>query len=464
MPFQLTPDQPDAPRLVTALPGPLAAAIIERDHAVLSPSYTRDYPFVIDHGLGVVVDDPDGNRFLDLNAGIAVCSTGHRHPHVVDAIRRQVDRYLHMSGTDFYYEAEVAVAERLAAAAPMAGPCRVVFGNSGAEAIEAAFKLARHHTGRSHVIAFYGAFHGRTLGALSLTASKPVQRRGFLPLVPEVTHVRYPFCYRCDRRDRVPAGADCCGRSLEEIEEVLLRRMVSPTEVAAIVVEPVLGEGGYVVPPPSFLQGLRRICDTHGILLVCDEVQSGMGRTGKMFGVEHAGIEPDMIAVAKGVASGLPLGALVARAELMHWDPGAHASTFGGNPVSCAAALATLDLLEGGLVARAGEMGAHLYRRLMEVMARHPTIGDVRGLGLMTAVDLVTSRETRQPDPAMRNAVVGQAFHRGLLLLGCGESAIRFSPPLVISREQIDSAVEIFEAAVDAAAGAGSTRETAPCT
>ena len=452
-PAPLIPDQPAAPRLVTELPGPRAAAIIDRDHAVLSPSYTRDYPFVIDHGLGVVVDDPDGNRFLDLNAGIAVCSTGHRHPYVVEAVRRQTDRFLHMSGTDFYYEEEVAVAERLAALAPMAGPCRVAFGNSGAEAVEAAFKLARHHTGRPHVIAFYGAFHGRTLGALSLTASKPVQRRGFLPLVPEVTHVSYPFCYRCDRRDQVPSGADCCGRSLDEIEEVFLRRMVAPTEVAAIFVEPVQGEGGYVVPPPSFLRGLRRICDTHGILLVCDEVQSGMGRTGKMFAVEHAGVEPDMVTMAKGIASGLPLGAVVARAELMHWDPGAHASTFGGNPVSCAAALATLDLLEGGLVTHAAEMGEHLRLRLTEVMARRLVIGDVRGLGLMTAVDFVTDRDTREPDPVLRDAVLEQAFRRGVLLLGCGDSAIRFSPPLVISRSQIDTAVEIFDTAVEAATG-----------
>ena len=451
--MQLIPDQPDAPRILTALPGPRAPAIIERDHAVLSPSYTRDYPFVIDQGLGVVVDDRDGNRFLDLNAGIAVCSTGHRHPHVVEAIHRQVDRYLHMSGTDFYYEAEVAVAERLAAIAPMSGPCRVAFANSGAEAIEAAFKLARHHTGRPHVIAFYGAFHGRTLGALSLTASKSVQRRGFLPLVPEVTHVEYPFCYRCDRRDQVQADADCCGRSLTQIEEVLLRRSVSPAEVAAIFVEPVQGEGGYVVPPADFLRGLRRVCDTHGILLVCDEVQSGMGRTGKMFAVEHAGVEPDMITVAKGIASGLPLGALVARAELMHWDPGAHASTFGGNPVSCAAALATLDLLEGGLVTHAAEVGERLRVLLTEVMARRPEIGDVRGLGLMTAVDFVTDRESRRPEPAVRDAVLEQAFHRGVLLLGCGESAVRFSPPLVISREQIDRAIEIFETAVDVASG-----------
>ena len=458
----LVPDQPDAPRLVTPLPGPRAAAIIERDQAVISPSCTRDYPFVIHQGLGAVVDDPDGNRFLDLNAGIAVCSTGHRHPRVVEAIRRQLDRFVHMSATDFYYEEQVAAAERLAAAAPMSGPCRVAFGNSGAEAVEAAFKLARHHTGRPHVIAFYGGFHGRTMGALSLTASKAVQRRGFLPLVPEVTHVRYPFCFRCDRRDRVPADADCCGQPLKELEEVVLRRMVSPSEVAAIVVEPVQGEGGYVVSPPSFLRGLRRICDEHGILLVCDEVQSGMGRTGKMFAVEHAGIEPDMITVAKGVASGMPLGALVTRAELMHWDPGAHASTFGGNPVSCAAALATLDLLEGGLVARAAELGAHLRRRLTEVMARRPIIGDVRGLGLMVAVDLVTSRETREPDPATRTAVVTEAFHRGLLVLGCGESAIRFSPALVISRAQIDRAVEIFDAAVDAATGAASPRGPSP--
>jgi len=451
--FELIPRQPSAPHLVAPLPGPKAAAIVARDEKILSPSYTRDYPLVIDRGIGLVVEDPDGNRFLDMTAGIAVCSTGHCHPYVIDAIRHQADEYLHMSGTDFYYEREVALAERLAKVAPLGGSCRVLFTNSGAESIEAAFKLARHQTGRKHVIAFYGAFHGRTLGALSLTASKAVQRKEFLPLIPEVTHVDYPFCYRCPDRDKASAETGCCDRSLWELEHVILRQKVAPSEVAAIFVEPIQGEGGYVVPPTSFLQGLRRICDQHHILLVCDEVQSGMGRTGRMFAVEHFGVEPDMITLAKGIASGLPLGALVTRAHLMTWGRGAHASTFGGNPVACAAALATLDLLEAGLVANAAEMGRYLKELLRTLMARRTVVGDVRGLGLMVAADIVNDRHTREPDPQMRNEVVQQAFRRGLLLLGCGESGIRLSPALIISRAQIDTAVEILDAAIAAAAG-----------
>ena len=434
--MQLIPDQPDAPQIVTDLPGPRAAAIIERDHAVLSPSYTRDYPFVIDRGLGVVVDDPDGNRFLDLNAGIGGSdgrSTDIYTCQAPTSITRRRPPWA--SGSRQQLRCQAPAVSPSATRAPRRSRRR-----SSCRGTTPAGRTSSRSTARS-------------MGALSLTASKAVQRRGFLPLVPEVTHVQFPFCYRCDRRDQVLADADCCGRSLEEIEEVLLRRMVSPTDVAAIFVEAVQGEGGYVVPPPSFLRGLRRICDTHGILLVCDEVQSGMGRTGKMFAVEHAGVEPDMITVAKGIASGLPLGALVARAEQMHWAPGAHASTFGGNPVSCAAALATVDLLEGGLVTHAAELGAHLRQRLLEVMTRQSAIGDVRGLGLMVAVDLVTDRDTREPASALRTLVLDQAFRRGALLLGCGESAIRFSPPLVISRAQIHRAVEIFETALEATIG-----------
>lgn len=448
----LIPDQPAAPRLVTPLPGPKAAAIIARDRAIISPSYTRSYPFVMERASGLVVEDPDGNRFLDLNAGIAVCSTGHRHPHVVEAINAQVDRYLHMSGTDFYYEPEVEVAERLARVAPWSGPSRVHFTNSGAESIEAAFKLARYRTGRQHVVACYGAFHGRTMGALSLTASKVVQRQEFGPLIPEVTHIDYPHCYRCPDRDHADPDTGCCDRALHELEDVVLKKLVSPTEVAAIFVEPIQGEGGYIVPPPSFLRGLRRLCTRHGILLVCDEVQSGMGRTGKMFAVEHVGIEPDMITMAKGIASGLPLGALVARAELMNWGPGAHASTFGGNPVACAAAVATLDLLEGGLMTHAAEVGTYLKDQLRTLMARRPVVGEIRGQGLMIGVDFVKDRQTRAGDPDVRNRVVQEAFSRGLLVLGCGESTVRLSPPLVISRAQVDVAVEILDAAVAAAA------------
>ena len=450
--LSLIPPQPDAPQLLTPLPGPKAAAIITRDKLLLSPSYTRDYPFVMDRASGLVAEDPDGNRFLDLNAGIAVCATGHRHPYVIDAIRTQLDRFLHMSGTDFYYEAEVAVAERLSGVAPWSGPSRVLFTNSGAESVEAAFKLARHRTGRQHVIACFGAFHGRTLGALSLTASKVVQRQEFAPLIPEVTHIDYPHCYRCLDRDDARVDTGCCERSLRELEEVVLKKLVSPSEVAAIFVEPIQGEGGYIVPPASFLKKLRHLCDDHGILLVCDEVQAGMGRTGRMFAVEHFEVEPDMVTLAKGIASGLPLGALMTRAELMTWGRGAHASTFGGNPVACAAALATLDLLQGGLVAHAAEVGAYLKEQLRTLMARREAIGDVRGIGLMIGVDFVKDRHTREGNPGMRNRVVQEAFRRGLLVLGCGESTLRLSPPLIISRSQIDTALEILDAAVAAAA------------
>ncbi len=429
--------RPDLPEIRTPLPGPRARAVIERDHAVLSPSYTRSYPLVAGSAEGVIVEDVDGNRFLDFSAGIAVVSTGHCHPRVVAAIQKQAARLIHMSGTDFYYENMVTLAERLAASLP--GPRRVYFGNSGAEATEAAMKLARYATGREKFIAFLGAFHGRTLGALSLTASKAVQRRGFGPLVPGVTHVPYPDTYR--------HGDQAGPMSIEAIER-LFKTIVPPEEVAAIVVEPVQGEGGYLVPPKGFLEELARIAQAHGILLVFDEVQCGMGRTGKLWACEHSGVAPDILTTAKGIASGLPLSAVIARADLMHWKPGAQASTFGGNPVAVAAALETLDLLEESLIDNAAYVGAHMMKRLADWPKRIPSVGDVRGLGLMIGIELVRDQKTKERAHDLRDTVVERAFERGLLVLGAGENAIRLCPPLVVTREQADFAMDVLEEAL----------------
>jgi 4-aminobutyrate aminotransferase len=433
------------PEIKVPPPGPKARALIERDRAVVSPSYTRGYPLVVERAWGAIVEDVDGNRFLDCTAGIAVTATGHSHPDVVAAVEDQARRFLHMSGTDFYYEPQVRLAEELAALAPWEGGARSFFGNSGTEAIEACIKLARYATGRPNLIAFLGAFHGRTMGALALTASKPVQRRGFGPMMPGVRHAPYADCYRC------PVGLDpdrCAAECLDVVEHQLLAQLLSPDEVAAVFVEPIQGEGGYVVAPDQFLQRLRELTRAHGILLVADEVQSGMGRTGRMFAIEHAGVQPDMVAVAKGVASGLPLGAAMAKHDLMRWPPGAHASTFGGNPVSCAAALATIRLLKEGLVANAANVGAHLMSGLKALMEKHALIGDVRGRGLMVGVELVRDRATKERASEERNALVTAAFNRGLLLLGAGRNAIRFSPPLVLTREQADAAVRIFDEAL----------------
>ncbi len=437
------------PHLKTPLPGPRAAALIARDTAVVSPSYTRGYPLVVARGSGCTVEDVDGNLFLDCAAGIAVNATGHSHPAVVKAITDQAGRFLHMSGTDFYYEPQVRLAEELAAIVPVdrtRGGVKSFFGNSGAEAIEAAVKLARYGTGRPGIIAFFGGFHGRTLGALALTASKPIQRRGFGPLMAGVYHAPYPDRYRC------PLGStpDTCGDAcLEYIEQQLFAHLVSPDEVAAFVIEPIQGEGGYVVAPDGFLQRLRELADRHGILLIVDEVQSGMGRTGKMFAIEHSGVQPDIVAIAKGIASGLPLGVAVARGDLMSaWPPGAHASTFGGNPVSCAAARATIALLRNELIATAAAVGDHLISGLHALMHTHPLIGDVRGRGLMIGVELVRDRTTRERATEERNAVVNACFERGLLLLGAGKNAIRFSPPLVLTREEANTALDIFDAAI----------------
>lgn len=422
------------PWIRTPLPGPRASQLIATDEAFTSPSYTRVYPLAVERGEGAVIEDVDGNRFLDFTAGIAVCSTGHCHPQIVAAVQQQAARLIHMSGTDFYYAPQGELAKKLAQIAPGGGDKRVFFTNSGAESVEAAFKLARYHTGRQHMIAFFGAFHGRTMGALSLTGSKVVQRRGFAPLIPLVSHVDFP------KGERPGSHAE----TMEQLAD-LFRRTVAPQEVAAIIVEPIQGEGGYLVPPAAFHQELRNLCDQHGILLIADEVQSGMGRTGKMFAMEHFGVAPDIVCLAKGIASGMPLGAIIARADIMDWGPGSHASTFGGNPVSCVAALETIKLLESGLMENARDVGAYLKARLAELMERHTLIGDVRGMGLMVGVELVRNRETKEPAASEREEVVQECFRRGLLLLGCGVSTLRFCPPLVVTKEQCDVAVGILD-------------------
>src|SRR5713101_3243706 len=404
-------DNAHVPAIKTDLPGPRARALLERDQRYMSPSYTRIYPLVVGRGSGAVIEDVDGNLFLDCTAGIAVTATGHCHPKVVEAIQDQAGKLLHMSGTDFYYQPQIDLAQRLGDLGPGPERRRVFFTNSGAEALEAALKLARWHTERSRAIAFLGAFHGRTYGAMSLSGSKLVHRRGFSPLVPDIHHVPYPRgCKTCADA----AGCVC----VRQIEETMLKRTAPPDEVAAIFVEPIQGEGGYHVPPNDFLPALRDLCDRHGILLVADEVQTGMGRTGKLFAAEHWNVEPDIVCLAKGIASGMPLGAMIARDAVMTWPSGSHASTFGGNPVSCRAALATLDLLEQGYIANARERGEQLRQGLLKLQRQHAQVGDVRGLGLMMAMDLV--KENAGPDPAVRDAMVQTAFHQGLLLLGCG--------------------------------------------
>ena len=433
------------PDIRTSLPGPNAQAIIARDAQAVSTSYTRDYPLVIARGEGAYVEDVDGNVFLDCTAGIAVNATGHSHPDVVRAITDQAQRFLHMSGTDFYYELQVQLGERLSEIAPMPGPHRTFFGNSGTEANEAAIKLAKFHTKRHNVIAFFGAFHGRSMGSLSMTASKLTQRRGFGPFVPGTYHAPYANCYRC------PVGLrpeSCAAECLRFVEEQLLVHLVAPEEVAAVMVEPIQGEGGYIVPPTVFLQRLREITRQHGMLLVVDEVQSGMGRTGKMFAIEHTGVQPDVVTMAKGIASGMPLGVATAPASIMSWPAGTHASTFGGNPVACAASLATLRLLRDSLMKNAEVVGAHLIAGARALMEKHRIIGDVRGRGLMIGLELVRDRETKERATTERNAVVTEAFRRGLLLLGAGPNAIRISPPLVLSKAQADTALEILDQAL----------------
>jgi 4-aminobutyrate aminotransferase len=432
------------PKLVGPVPGPKAKAEVAKDDRLISPSYTRSYPLVAKRGRGARVEDVDGNEFLDFAAGIAVASTGHCHPEVVEAIQKQAAELIHISGTDFYHEPLTDLAERLSAVAPMPGPHRVFYGNSGAEAVECALKLARYHTGRQHVIAFFGAFHGRTMGALSLTASKPQQKRRFSPLMPGVTHVPYPYVYRgtTGGPKEQEAFALGCARFLEE---KLFKTTLPPEEVAAIFVEPVQGEGGYVVAPDNFLRELRAICNRHGILLVADEVQSGAGRTGKWWAIEHSGVEPDIICMAKGIASGMPLGVCMARAEIMDWVPGSHASTFGGNPVSIAAALATMNVLEREGIANAAKVGGQMLERLRGWKESHPLVGDVRGRGLMIGVEIVKDKTTREPAQALRNRVETLAFERGLMILGCGETTLRLCPPLIVTENEATVALDILE-------------------
>jgi 4-aminobutyrate aminotransferase len=431
-------DDCKVPSIKTGLPGPRARDLLERDQRYMSPSYTRIYPLVVERGSGAVIEDVDGNLFLDFTAGIAVTSTGHCHPQVVAAIQDQAAKLIHMSGTDFYYEPQIDLSQRLAELAPGDSPKRVFFTNSGAEALEAALKLARWHTGRSRAIAFLGAFHGRTYGAMSLSGSKLVHRRGFSPLVPDIHHVPYP---RGPEARQTPHAGK---RFAAQIEETVFARVAPPDEVAAIFVEPIQGESGYHVPPADFLPALRDLCDRYGILLVADEVQTGMGRTGKLFAVEHWGVEPDIICLAKGIASGMPLGAMIAKADVMDWPSGSHASTFGGNPVSCRAALATLELLESGYTANAGQRGEQLRQGLGKLQRSFVQVGDVRGLGLMVAVDIVRAHDRQTADPVARDEIVQNAFHQGLLLLGAGESALRFCPPLCISAEQVETALRIL--------------------
>jgi 4-aminobutyrate aminotransferase len=430
------------PHLVTALPGPRAKRVVDLDDEFLSPSYTRDYPLVAKTGRGAIIEDVDGNTFLDFAAGIAVVATGHCHPEVVAAIQKQSAELIHMSGTDFYYPNLVELAEKLASIAPGKEQKRVYFGNSGAEAIEAAIKLAKYHTKRDMLVAFHGAFHGRTIGALSLTASRSVQRKGFGTLLAGVFHTPFPDTYRGTYGVRPECASQDC---LSYLENELFRRRVDPEEVAAIFIEPVQGEGGYLPAPPEFLQGLQRICRKYGILLVIDEVQSGMGRTGKWWACEYAGIEPDILCTAKGIASGMPLSAMIARRSVMNWTPGAHASTFGGNPVCIAASLATIRLLEKEYIANAARMGEFIMRKTADWRQKHKIVGDIRGRGLMIGIEVVRDQKRKEKAPDVRNQIVQKAFLKGLLVLGSGDTTFRICPPLLVDEEQAEFAIRTLD-------------------
>ena len=424
------------------VPGPKAQALIDRDRKVVSASYPRGYPFVMDHGKGVEVWDPDGNRYIDMMAGIAVLSTGHSHPRVVQAVQSAAEKFLHIS-SDFYHEGWVRLSERLDEIAPFDEHAKTFLTNSGTEAVETAIKLAKLHTKRSNFIGFTGAFHGRTMGSVAFTASKPHYHRGFYPLMPGVTHVPFPYEYR-PVLERKP-GEDYGETVVRYIEEEVFGHNVPGDEVAAIMVEPIQGEGGYVVPPAGFFPALRKLCDKYGILLIADEVQSGMGRTGKWWAIEHFDVEPDIVTSAKGIASGLPLGACIARESVMTWSKGAHGNTYGGNPISCAASLATIDLIEESYLENAAEVGQYTLDALQEIQMRHPSLGDVRGKGLMIGVEFVKDKSTKEPNEEIRNMVEEIGFEHGLLLLGCGKSTIRLAPPLCITRPEMDEALEIFE-------------------
>ena len=429
----------------TELPGPRARELLERDVKVISPSYPRDYPFVMSHGRGTEVWDVDGNRFLDFASGIAVCATGHAHPAVVEAVQKAAAKFLHIS-SDYWHENFTGLAERLSQIAPVGEPGMSFICQSGTEAVEGAIKLARYVTGRPRFIGFLGGFHGRTMGSLSFTSSKYTQQKGFAPTMPGVTHVPYPNTYR-----PLLAGADQ-GKAVLDYIRMLFERNVPPSEVAAILVEPLQGEGGYLVPPDGFLQGLRAICDEHGILMICDEVQSGIGRTGRMFCVEHSGVHPDIVTSAKGLGSGLPIGAVIARRSVMEkWGRGAHGNTYGGNPVTCAAAIATIDLVRGGYMDNAAKMGEYFMGKLRGMARDYPCIGDVRGRGLMIGMELIEPGPDRAPARALCDAMVTRGYHNGIILLSCGVSTLRFMPPLNVSAGEIDEAVEILRVSLDEA-------------
>jgi 4-aminobutyrate aminotransferase len=435
-----------SPRIIVTPPGPNARAILERDARVLSPSYARDYPFVMERGQGAEVWDVDGNRYIDFAAGIAVNATGHCHPEIVRAIQEQATKFIHIS-SDYYHELMVRVAERINDIAPMREDVTVFLANSGTESVEAAIKLARYATGRRQFIGFLGAFHGRSMGSLSFTASKARQQERFFPTMPGVWHVPYPDPYHPVFPN--PSNGDQGDAVVDYIEQELFSEALPPDEVAAILVEPIQGEGGYIVPPPNFFPRLRELCTRYGILLIVDEVQAGVGRTGKWWAIQHWNVEPDIVCIAKGIASGVPMGAMAARRSIgAKWKPGAHGNTYGGNPIAAASAIKTIELIENGLMQNAAEMGTHILDALAEMQARHPSIGHVRGRGLMIGTEFVTDRVTKKPAKEMRDTIVHRCFERGLLTLGCGRSVIRFMPPLMISRELVDEGLDIFENAV----------------
>jgi len=422
-------------------PGPISENLIERDKKVISSSYPRGYPFVMDHGKGVEVWDVDGKRYLDFAAGIAVNSTGHSHPEIVAAITEQAQKFIHIS-SDFYHVKWIELAEKLDEISPFRLPAISFMANSGSEAVESALKLAKYYTERSQFIGFFGGFHGRTTGSLSMTASKFIYHRNFYPLMSGVTHVPYPNPYR--PLLHMEEGEDVGDAVIRYMEEVVFHKLLPPTEVAGILIEPVQGEGGYIFPPDNFLQALREVCDKYDILLIADEVQSGMGRTGKWWAVEHYGVEPDIICIAKGIASGMPMGVMLAKAELMTWPNGSHGNTFGGNPLACAAALKTIELIENQYLENTQKMGVIALDILQKMQTKHPCIGEVRGKGLMIGVEFVKDRKTKEPAADLRNEVVDLCFEKGLLVLGCGDSTIRITPPLCINEQEIREGLEIF--------------------
>ncbi|MBD3173147.1 acetyl ornithine aminotransferase family protein [Candidatus Bathyarchaeota archaeon] len=434
------------PKIKVTPPGPKAKKIVERDEAIISPSFGRAYPLVVESAQGNIVKDVDGNEFIDMNAGLAVCSVGHGHPKLKEAIKKQVDKFIHYSYTDFFYEDYVDLGEDLSKILPMKGQKKVFYGNSGAESIEAAMKVSRYHSGRQGYLAYIGSFHGRTMGAVTLTASKPYQRAKFSPLIPGAEHIFYPYCYRCPFNLECPSCGYAC---VDYIDDHLFHKYLPPDEVAMLIAEPIQGEGGYVVPPEGYFTKLKKLLDEHGILFAVDEVQSGVGRTGKWWAIEHWDVEPDILCTAKGIAAGLPLGVMASKAEIQDWKPGSHASTFGGNPVSCAAASAVLDIIKTeNLLDNATEQGNHIKKRLNEMKEEHPMIGDVRGKGLMVGVEIVKDKDTKEVAPKETSEIMMECFRNGLAIVNCGVNVIRWMPPLTITRDLIEPSLEIFEKAL----------------